>query len=151
MTRRKKIEYLEKKGASRQDVNGNVWHTYNIVLASWAHDNKMHVQGMVGVSGYSAFIWIDESWSAQSYLFPEPPTKAVRDSIYLTLATTINHVVAAMDISSFDHEKLANDLCRKRTRKRAVLTLVKVAHMLRIIDERWHKRFNEVVNSLHLN
>ena len=69
MTREEKIRKLTSaQSASSQTSDDAVFRTSDKEVARWALQNKMHVQGMNGVRGYSAYIWIDETASEKSFI-----------------------------------------------------------------------------------
>lgn len=120
------------------------------MLAIWARDNGMHVQGCLSIHGYSAYIWVKEAWNEESFLLPTdtnlPRNTAI--SLFNQLASLGSHHNAGYDIIQLDHEKLANDLIRKRTQKCYVRQLAEVAYLLGLIDEYWRNRFLGVIKSI---
>ena len=68
MTREEKITKLSSAQSSSQTSDDAIFHTKEMEVAKWALENKMHVQGMNGVRGYSAYIWVDETASEKSFI-----------------------------------------------------------------------------------
>jgi hypothetical protein len=69
MTRQEKIRKLNSaESATAQTSDNAVFYTRDKEVARWALQNGMHVQGMNGVRGYSAFVWIDEPATEKSFV-----------------------------------------------------------------------------------
>jgi hypothetical protein len=69
MTREEKIKKITSaQSATAQTIDNAIFHTRDKEVAKWALENGMHVQGMNGVRGYSAYIWIDEPATEESFI-----------------------------------------------------------------------------------
>ena len=68
MTREEKITKLNSAESAAQTSDNAVFHTRDREVSKWALENGMHVQGMNGVRGYSAYIWIDEPATEESFI-----------------------------------------------------------------------------------
>lgn len=147
MTRKEKIDHFIENGASPHDKAFKVWHTRDIALAVWARENGVHVQGMIGISGYSAFLFTDMPWKdEESFVVPEltKPKEVQRDRFF-QVAAQCDHTIAAHDIYQLDHEKLVGDLFRGRTKRANVIALIELAHKLGVIDDYYAPRLMKIV------
>jgi len=69
MTREQKIiKLMSANSATSQTKDCGIFQTRDVEVAKWALENNMHVQGMNGVRGYSAYIWIDEPATEESFI-----------------------------------------------------------------------------------